>query len=700
MSTDGLFVDRRTCWEGRIGQLRVQFATVEGGAVVIGLAGADGELSQRLLTLGARLRLVCRCDSGAADFDQPVLIRQEHDPRPKLSFLEEGPVRIGMRVTFDLLDELGHYHGGGRQDVWVYPEGDIHVTMALETEDLRGHGRIDDCYLEFTSANEYATALVGERTILLDGAEAVLPLITALTEKAVVLAPTDGLPAVAFYWSRNQGVAYPMSDTDHGTLPPYYATRWRTGMEQWLLFTKYQGWTLAPSASVTIAGSRLCWHWLRDAGAEGNVIHGATLVISLAASVDELRQRIQSVQAPLTPQIVGGEFRCYTEEDGLYEFGQGDPTRAVITFPPDPLERVVRLRYYRRKTDPRHHGAVIVEVDGTPVRAQLMSEGELTDDICVPMEMAHRRDSVDDVIVAAPLHRERPTEIRIEKVPGIQAVYESEITGLDLQRRAGNHRDVVIWNSRNPLRPAMEFDLFSSALHRITAFQQCDPAVWEAPMAAFHDSGHARYDYCDAVEAFSIEKNGPDEVRLYAKSYNPNRCAQSELWLSVPYHHPRLRFEATVRMTVLKQWDCSTCELSDIFPFPSRLIETWYYQGILFLEHDRSFMYNIFRPDRSYRGPGESRDGRLFYGMFASDRGNVLTLFRNHSHPAQPLVYGVCGHYVDIHIHFRPTVVPVPAGEVFEISYVFELYGDQHTSVDEIRRIGELSLAAGDIVIP
>ena len=43
---------------------------------------------------------------------------------------------------------------------------------------------------------------------------------------------------------------------------------------------------------------------------------------------------------------------------------------------------------------------VTATVNGRPVRPQLMSEGELTDDICVVMEMAHRSDSVDDVLVS------------------------------------------------------------------------------------------------------------------------------------------------------------------------------------------------------------------------------------------------------------------------------------------------------------
>jgi len=34
-----------------------------------------------------------------------------------------------------------------------------------------------------------------------------------------------------------------------------------------------------------------------------------------------LAPRIDAVQQPLLPQVSGGTFRCYTEEDGTYEIG-------------------------------------------------------------------------------------------------------------------------------------------------------------------------------------------------------------------------------------------------------------------------------------------------------------------------------------------------------------------------------------------
>ena len=141
----GIFVDLRSHWFARLGSANVSFARQQGGVLAIGSdtgsvppAPARGIAPAHLLRLGARMRLVCRSDPGSADYGQSVLVRQENDPAPKCHFLEEGPVRLGMRVAFDLLDDEGHYLGDGRQDVWLYAEGDVHVTWALNTVDLAG----------------------------------------------------------------------------------------------------------------------------------------------------------------------------------------------------------------------------------------------------------------------------------------------------------------------------------------------------------------------------------------------------------------------------------------------------------------------------------------------------------------------------------------------------------------------------------
>ncbi|MFC1526057.1 hypothetical protein ACFL6X_04510 [Candidatus Latescibacterota bacterium] len=707
--TDGVFIDRRSHWLGRIGEAGVCFSKYAGGALQVAgdpegtfpsRSRQGGELAAAAMRLAVRVRPVCQCEPDAADAGQPVLIRQENDPAPKFHFLEEGCVRLGMRVAFDLLDDEGHYHGDGRQDVWIYPEGDIHITWAIQTVDQLAHGAIQDAYVEVQGDNSYEGLRVGSRE-LAAGEEARAPFGDELPEKALVLHGSVG--AAALYWVRDQGNVWEVG-SDHGPMPPFYASRWPTGMQQWS--RGRMGWALDASAGVNARldseGPQVEMGWLRGASQEEDLACAASLVVSLASDEAELERRVAATQQPLIPEVVGGDFRCYTEEDGTYEIGQADPNRMRVTFPADPLERMVRVRHYRRKTDPRHRGGVVATANGQPLRAQLMSEGELTDDICVVMEMSHRNDSVDDVLVATQLDRRRPTEIAIDRVPGIQATYQSEITGVDLRRRAGNRRDVVVWSSRNQRAPALELDLFSGAVHHVAAQHRVDPVIWEMPMAWFLSCGVSKHHYCNYLEDFSIDINGPDRVEMYFRGVNANGGAQSETWLAIPFDHPRTRMEVKMRMEVLQQWDHANVEFSDIFPYPSRLPETWCHDAVLFLQRDRGAIMYTQRPDRSARwgGASEADPGdRLFYGLYAADRGNVLTLMRNRSHSEHPFHYSVCGNYIDIHVNLDPGPPPTPAGKVFEVEYVCEIYGDATTSADEIREIGERSLRTGELAI-
>lgn len=703
---DGTFTDLRSHWFGHIGTAGLGIARHAGGALTIAgdhsmpaipTPGAD---LPHLLRLALRVRLVCRHTPGAADHGQLVEIRQESDLAPKCSFLEEGPVRIGLRTAFDLLDGEGHYHGDGHQDVWLYTEGDVHVTWSVHIVDASAHQAIDACWIEATGDPAYEQIWLGDDEVV-PGDTQRRGFGDELSARSIVFSGAAALKPVGLYWLRDAGDVWPMA-SDHGVTPPFYASRWPSGMQQWCRGN--MGWARHDSAGVTVdrSGSvpttRLAWR--EEAQEDGEVVHAATLVISVADDEADLARRMAAGQRPLTPQIVGGVFRCYTEEDGIYEVGQGDPGAVAIEFPKDALERVVRVRHFRRKTQPRHRGGVIAQADGQVLRPQLMSEGELTDDICVPMDMSHRNDSVDDVIVSHRLSADRPTTIQIERVAGIQATYQSEITGVDLQRRGGNRRDLAIWTSHNRHRPMLEVDLFSGAVHRLTAFDQVDPVIWEMPMAWFLSCGISRLHYCNLIQDFQVLEPGPERLELYWRTLNPNGQAQSETWLSIPAHHPRPRLEVRMRMDILQQWDGGNVEFSDIFPYPSRLVETWHHDAVLFMQQNASSMVYALRPDTSASSVGESDVGpHLFYGLFASDRGNVLAFMNNPQHPQLPFHFSVCGNYIDVHVNFTPDAVPVPAGTIFEVDYVTELYGDAGTTVEEIRAIGARSLAAGQLTV-
>ena len=164
----GVFVDCRSNWKsGFASEQALSFAKYEGGVLAIGADGLDRRsgLRDAALRLACRVRLVCRHERGSSDFDQSVLLRQENDPAPKFHFLEEGPVRMGMRVAFDLLDEEDHYHGDGRQDIWLYPNGTVHCTFTMQIVDRAGHGPIQDAYVECIDDGRYEKLHVGPETL-------------------------------------------------------------------------------------------------------------------------------------------------------------------------------------------------------------------------------------------------------------------------------------------------------------------------------------------------------------------------------------------------------------------------------------------------------------------------------------------------------------------------------------------------------
>ena len=123
---------------------------------------------------------------------------------------------MGMRVAFDLLDEEDHYHGDGRQDIWLYPNGTVHCTFTMQIVDRAGHGPIQDAYVECVDDGRYEKLHVGPETLSGYGATD-RPLGTHLAERAVLL--ENDSEAAALFGSAMRGM-FGTSGSDHGVLPP------------------------------------------------------------------------------------------------------------------------------------------------------------------------------------------------------------------------------------------------------------------------------------------------------------------------------------------------------------------------------------------------------------------------------------------------------------------------------------------------
>ena len=120
---------------------------------------------------------------------------------------------------------------------------------------------------------------------------------------------------------------------------------------------------------------------------------------------------------------------------------------------------------------------------------------------------------------------------------------------------------------------------------------------------------------------------------------------------------------------------------------------------MLFLQGDQTYIKHNYRPDLSGGSGQTNNDPRLFYALYPSDKGNILTLIDHTDQPQQKMHYSVCGNYIDIHVNFHPEHVPVPAGTTYDVNYICEIYGDGQTSVDQLKHIGLNALKTGDITI-
>ena len=702
----GIFVDCRNHWTANFetNHHAISFDKFKGGVVKIGKNGENpySGLESTSFMISSRVRLIRAEENLSNAHRKSVLIRQENDQGPKFHFLEEGPIRMGMRVAFDLIDDAGNYYGDGRQDIWFYPNGDLYCTFNLQIADINGYQTLQDAYVEtITDKETNFNSLTIDDEDLQNFGSLRRPIKNDSRSQTILFHGQE--ENVGIFWA-TQSPSCNKPISDHGDIPPFYASRWPTGMQQWArggMGWDCHGESAKIEASVDPEGIRARLCWLSDANMTEKEIEKCTFTGNFAivktTNLKKLKARINSFRQPIVPTAIGGYFRGFAEENGQYEIGQVDPTKTEIIFPPDDYKRSVNVRLYRRKTDPRHRGGIVVTVNGENKSSQLISEGELTDDICVPIEMSHRNDSVDDVLLTTTLDSKKETRIEITKIPGIQAVYQSEITGLDLKRRAGNKRDLAVWTSHNYDKPLLELDLFSCAIHRLTHYEGIEPVLWEMPLTFFSSCGISKNQYCNDLCSWSIEDNGPENLSIYLNAFNTNRSAQSETWLQIPYHSPRPRIEVAMKFTTLKCWNDSNVEFSDIFPYPSRLPETWHHEAVLFVEPDGSFIKYNHRPDLS-GGTAAGSPDKLFYALYGSTRGNILTLIEN-PRPNQSMHYSVCGNYIDIHVNFQIKQPPIPADTTFEVNYTCEIFGDEKTSVDELKMIGQNAVASGKLFV-
>jgi len=179
--------------EGLIGPLRVLFDRHRGGVATLTFATdesrATGSLSVPLAACPPVSR-VARADdlkppvahieprSGATlgpvrlaarvrllKDGQPIWLRQEADPDPRLIIAEQGPIRIWMRVMFSLLDESGNYHGDGLTETILYNDGEVRLAFCLRLVDSFMHDTVTDAWIEMDVAGDVTGGRIGAKRL-------------------------------------------------------------------------------------------------------------------------------------------------------------------------------------------------------------------------------------------------------------------------------------------------------------------------------------------------------------------------------------------------------------------------------------------------------------------------------------------------------------------------------------------------------
>jgi len=681
----GVFRMLPTQIEGRIGEIRVLFERNGGGAFSV----FQGESENLLAHVSATMKLIGRQG-------EELVVRQEADSNPHFFFLEEGPQRIGLRVIYTLYDQNLTYHGEGLQEVWIYPNGDLFCSVALRLTDNLAQGAISNGWLETKFSSSYDKMTMGTSSPTVLAGEALDKGATFKFGEPFpgksVRAEGNGLPALAFYWLKEEGRLRTFFLSRQSSEPPSYY-RWPALFDQF-------GWgaTLAWNTHGT-SGLEMAkeggqpvmrlW-WMKDGGAEETKwasVQGI-FAISVAQSPEELQSRIAAHQNPLNLAAEDGAFYGYDDLEGCYMVRKvGDIVKVIL--PRDDLSRqaVVKVFGLSRK------GAVVVKLDGKEALPDLVSDGGIVDDPLVPMQVQPHAPATECVLTVK-LSPDREHTVTVEERPGVQFTYQAAYQSLDQKR------NWVLFSDKSAQRGNLEMSAMDGRARNITAWGKNEEAVTEQAMFWFGYCGQSASDFLNQTRDLEIIKNGPDEVEFYYRGTNPSDRAQSEFWVTIPYEGEALETQIKSRFTVLQGWDRGTNQFYDVFPFEGVYPQKWWYAKVLFLDKDGHLgIYHDFDRAKNVNVFDRAED-KMYFAMYPSDRGNLLILVKSIRPAGHPVHIAVCGNYIDHHLDLELGQPPIQAGSVYDVDFDLAYYGNASTTQEELAEIGRKSLEAGYFVFP
>jgi hypothetical protein len=249
------------------------------------------------------------------------------------------------------------------------------------------------------------------------------------------------------------------------------------------------------------------------------------------------------------------------------------------------------------------------------------------------------------------------------------------------------------------------FSLVDGRARNMRAYGQQNWALTENLLHWFPDVGYTPEQMLNYLRDFEIIKNGPDEIIFKYTSHNAYDGARSEFVVSARADAPAMQINVGATFTVLDRWPYESSQFFDIFPFRGVDPKEWWYNDILWVTPDGRWKTEgtvswKFEGDKSLtriKGPG-------FFGLYSSDRGNMLMLTKNFK-PELPTDYVICGNYTDFHMSVlfadpNQKLFKVEKGFKSSVEYELAVWGDEKLTRDQLIEIGKKSLEKGKLVIP
>ena len=586
-----------------------------------------GRLTLRQAQLGASLDV--RISGRAAG--APVELRQSLDVQPTLVPLEEGPERVGVRSLWSLVDEFGTDYGEAMQDVFVTRHGEIFLALAIRVA---------------TRA-----ALVVDRAALyieLDGLD-------ELDVEDAGLVARNCTEALLLTWPRGRGRRHDTLDWQQPHAPFY--ERWPPLFDQWSLDPATFGWERFHGSGASVgpvesgrASAALAWIDRGAVPASPQLDLRGLVWIGLGPEA-QVRAAATAHEQPLEPLVVHGRLRCYDELDGAYEI-VADSDDCTITFPPDPLERPLRVRVFGLRAD----GGLEVEPEA---ELTLLSERGRTDDPLVWVDVdADRR--ADEALVTLKANAGRPTRVSLRGREGLHIAYQ----------RRDPRRRLTVHHPADLDRPVATLDLASLHLTGLRLPGRVRPAIYDAPLFWMRYLPKTAAHIANRLRSFEIVEASPELIAVVIDSETPDRLVRSRYRVELPYTPDHVEVRIRAELEGASSWGLPTFEFADIFPENGIDPDDWEYDRIAFVGAEDVRLVETRRPypglaerisfpvsvlealpaDHALPGCGPwtfMRTSAVVFG--GSDRGTIVAVSTNDDPEHIQHMATLCGHWADVH---------------------------------------------------